>query len=270
MTARVLLVDDDPKYRLLLQIALGDHPLLRVVGEARDGREAAERAAEHRPDLVLLDCSMPGEDAFDWLPTLRRTCPECRIILLSGHSPDDLRVAARSAGAMGFLSKDTAPSRLPSELVALAGLVDAVEAVLHEASTRLESDLRSAGAARRFVSQQLEPWDEGALLDTVTLLVSELVANAVVHAGSHVDVLVQLKEEVARVEVTDTSDTVPVAEWPGPAAGTGSDPDPDIDTSGRGLAIVEVLAADWGIDPRANGGKTIWFEVARERATSEP
>jgi DNA-binding NarL/FixJ family response regulator len=265
VSARVLLVDDDPSYRLLLRITLRDHPLLQVVGEARDGREAAEQAAEHRPDLVLLDCSMPGDDAFDGLPSLRRACPGCRIILLSGHSPDDLRVAARSVGALGYISKDVAPSRLPDDLVALAGLVDAVEAVLHEASTRLESDLRSAGAARRFVSQQLESWDEGALQDTVTLLVSELVANAVVHAGSPVDVLVQLTDEVARVEVTDASDTVPVAEWPGAAAD--DDPDPDAETSGRGLAIVDAMAQRWGAQTRAGGGKTVWFEVARTGPT---
>lgn len=265
--AKVLLVDDDPDYRLLLRLALDGHPRLQVVGEARDGRDAAHKAAEHHPDLVLLDCAMPGNDAFDGLPALRAACPGSHVILLSGHAPEDLRVAARSAGALGYLSKDTPPSRLPADLVALAGLVDAVEAVLHEASTRLESDLRSAGKARRFVSKQLEPWERGSLLDTVTLLVSELVANAVVHAGSHVDVLVQLTDQVTRVEVSDTSDTLPDAGTPPDGDATiGEDGDPDTDTSGRGLAIVATLADRWGIRPRPTGGKTIWFEVPRERA----
>jgi len=193
---------------------------------------------------------------------------------VSGHSPDDLRVAARSAGALGYISKETAPSRLPDDLVALAGLVDAVEAVLHEASTRLEGDLRSPGAARRFVSQQLSDWDDGSLLEVVTLLVSELVANAVVHAGSHVDVLVQLTDEIARVEVSDASDTLPGAGHADvdasgePTVGADADLglDPDADTSGRGLAIVEALAERWGARRRPAGGKTVWFEVRRAKA----
>lgn len=250
---KVLLVDDDPDWRLLVRLALEANQAFKVVGEAGDGLEAVEVAEHCRPELVLLDCSMPRADAFDGLPGLRATCPGCLVILLSGHEPSHLRLAANSTGALGYLRKDTPPSRLPGEVLALAGLVGAVESVLCAASTTLTRDLRSAGAARRFISATLEPWRLGSLLDTVTLLASELVANAIVHAGTDVDVAVQLTDRAARIEVTDRSNAAPAA----PTVAT-------IDqTSGRGLWMVESIARDWGIRQLPTGGKTVWFEVAR-------
>ena len=81
---------------------------------------------------------------------------------------------------------------------------------------------------------------------------SELVTNAVVHAGSEVEVMVQLTPTAARVEVTDASaDAVAPRD-------AGADED-----SGRGLALVGSLARRWGIRPAPGGGKTVWFEVER-------
>jgi DNA-binding NarL/FixJ family response regulator len=256
--ARVLLVDDDPDYRLLVRLALASEPQFEVVGEARDGREAVAIAARARPDLVLLDCSMPGTDAFDGLPELRQACPDGRVILLSGYATADLEMAARLAGALGFLVKDIPPRRLAGELATLAGLVDAVESVVCQASTRFTGDPRSAGEARRFVASTLEEWRLGPLLETVTLLTSELVTNAIVHAGSEVDVVVRLTGESARVEVTDRSDAPPAPRTPA-----------EEESSGRGLALVEALARRWGTRRLVSGGKTVWFEVIRAGA-AEP
>jgi DNA-binding NarL/FixJ family response regulator len=257
---RVLVADDDPDYRLLVRLALGPTSF-EVVAEAPDGRSAVESAAACRPDLVLLDCSMPGGDAFDALPGLRRVAAGCRVILMSGYPPRELRLAARSAGALGFLSKDTAPSRLGDELVTLAGIVDAVEGVLVEASARLSSDVRSPSAARRFVARMLGPWQLGPLLDTVKLLASELVTNAVVHGGAGLDlgVVIQLTDGAVRVEVSDPSDLVP-------NLGT-----PELgEESGRGLWMVATMASAWGVRRHPGGGKTVWFEVDREPAESAP
>jgi DNA-binding NarL/FixJ family response regulator len=252
---RVLVVDDDPDYRLLVRLALDAESGFEVVGEARDGREAAGAAARVRPDLVLLDCSMPGADAFDCLPELRLACPESRVVLLSGYAAADLEVASRLAGTLGFLPKETPPSRLASELSTVAGLVGAVESVVCQASTSLSSEPRSASEARRFVATALRGWQLGSLLETVTLLTSELVTNAIVHAGSEVDVVVRLTGEAARVEVTDRSDAPPT-----PRSAV------DSDNSGRGLALVEALARRWGTRRIVGGGKTVWFEVPRGRA----
>lgn len=250
MSQRVLVVDDDPDYRLVVRLALEPHAFFSVVGEAGDGRTAAESVAVLAPDLVLLGCSTP--DAFDALARLRLEAPATRVVLISGHDPADLGLASRAAGALGFLDKATPARRLGPELQALFDLVEAVQAVLEEASTRLARDPASARAARRFVRDALAGADSEDLEDTVTLLVSELVTNAVVHGGSEVDVLVRLQPGTVRVEVTDSSET---ALAPRLAA--------DEDVSGRGLALVESLARRWGVEPVAGGGKKVWFEVDR-------
>jgi DNA-binding NarL/FixJ family response regulator len=250
--ARVLLVDDDPDYRLLVRLALEADARYEVVAEARNGMEAISAAEAVQPEVVLLDCSMPGTDAFDCLPALRRSCPSSRVVLISGHAAADVEMAACSAGALGFLGKDILPSQFPAELATVAGMVGAVEAVLIQASTSLSNDPRSAGDARRFVAGTLQSWELGSLVDTVTLLTSELVSNAVLHAGSDVDVVVRLTGSLARVEVTDRSDLVPAARH---AAAD--------DDSGRGLALVQELARRWGTSRQPGGGKTVWFEVPR-------
>ena len=252
---RVLVVDDDPDYRLLVRLALASHNGFEVVAEAGDGGTAVVEAQREQPDLVLLDCTLPGGDAFDALPALRAAAPGARIVLVSGHDPADLRVASRSAGAVGYLTKETPARLLAAELDALVGLVGAVEQLLSEASQRFDQDTQSARAARRFVSQVLTGWDdeEGDLTDTVTLLVSELVTNAVIHAGSEVEVMIRLTETAARIEVTDGS---PQAVAPRDAT--------DEEDSGRGLALVGDLAQRWGVRSASGGGKTIWFEINRK------
>ncbi len=81
---------------------------------------------------------------------------------------------------------------------------------------------------------------------------SELVTNAVLHAGSDVEVMVRLTDTAARIEVTDASanDVAP--------RDAASDED-----SGRGLALVGNLARRWGVRPAPGGGKTVWFEINR-------
>jgi len=257
VTQRVLVVDDDPDYRLLVRLALRPGDGFDVVAEAGDGPAAVAAAGREQPDVVLLDCRLPGADAFDVLPDLRAAAPDARVVLISGHDAADLRTASRSAGAVGFLTKETPARALAAELDALVGLVEAVEQLLAEASRRFDHDAQTPRAARRFVSEALTAWgdDEGDLTDTVTLLVSELVTNAVVHAGSDVEVMVRLTATAARVEVTDAS-TNGVA----PRQATAEE------DSGRGLALVGNLARRWGVRAAPGGGKTVWFEIERPPA----
>lgn len=94
---------------------------LDVVGEARDGREAIERARELRPDLVLLDVRMPGMDGMEALPHLRRESPNARIVMLSMLQDPDQVALATKAGAAGFIDKTTEPRAMIDQLLALAG-----------------------------------------------------------------------------------------------------------------------------------------------------
>ncbi len=110
-------------------------------------------------------------------------------------------------------------------------------------------------AARRFARDVLRKWREGDSTDVVQLLVSELVTNAVLHAGSKIEVAVRHRGEWLRVEVVDESPVLPGAR----------DFDNDAAT-GRGLALVDMLADDWGVEPIEDDGKVVWFEVPAAHA----
>lgn len=109
--------------------------------------------------------------------------------------------------------------------------------------------LESATEARRFAERTLASWQCLDLIGTVVLLVSELVVNAVSHAGSAATLRLALDGCMLRVEVDDTSPVVPEPKVT--SAG---------DSGGRGLMIVEALADRWGVDPTASG-KAVWFEL---------
>ena len=119
----------------------------------------------------------------------------------------------------------------------------------------LPPDPSSAMAARRFARDVLKTWREGDSTDVVQLLVSELVTNAVLHAGSKVEVSVRHRGEWLRVEVVDESPVLP-----GPREFT------DDAATGRGLALLDMLADDWGVEPIADHGKVVWFEVPAAHA----
>lgn len=255
---RVLVVDDSADFRLVVRLALEDHPSFEIVGEAGSGSEAAGLAASCEPDLVLLDTDLGDLDAFDALPVIRAAADHARIVLLSSHHAADLQPAIQAAGAVGFLDKGVPARQIGEELEAVAGLVGAIQAVLDETRTQLERDAASPRAARRFVRDALSQWDLDELTDTVTLLVSELVTNAVVHAQSEVEVLVRLTPDAARVEVTDTSDV-----------GLAPRDANEDETSGRGLALVATMARRWGVRAVPGGGKTVWFEVDRTPVSAD-
>ncbi len=112
----------------------------------------------------------------------------------------------------------------------------------------------SAGVARRFVERALEDAALSHLAYDAALLVSELVANAILHTGTRFDVVVKPDGERVRVEVHDGSPQLPVRKHYSTMSGTG-----------RGLLLVERVAAGWGADLTSNG-KVVWFELDRQSA----
>ena len=107
----------------------------------------------------------------------------------------------------------------------------------------------SAGGARAFVEAVLAGAGLDHLAYTATLLVSELVANAVLHSGTPLEVVVQCGDDRVRVEVHDGNPQLPVRKHYSNMSGTG-----------RGLMLVERIAAGWGSE-RTAGGKVVWFEL---------
>lgn len=250
---RMLVVDDSSDLRFLVRAAVESRGGFEVVGEAGDGAAAVLAAEELQPDLVLLDLDMPTMGGLEALPLLREAAPGATVVVLSSFRREDYEQQVRASGAVGYLQKGITARRLVDELLALTGVIEVVDGVLATAQRGLEPDTASAGEARRFVDTILEQWDCQALLDDVQLLVSELVTNAVVHAGSDAQVAVRLLPDALRIEVVDREPE------PLPAPKRPSRPDAE---SGRGLFLVEQLAAAWGVEP-FDGGKSVWFEVAR-------
>lgn len=95
------------------------------------------------------------------------------------------------------------------------------------------------------------------LTDLTELLVSELVTNAVVHAGTPCELRICPDGDGVRVEVRDDDPSLPVV---------GDHPDP-MDTSGRGVALVRDLADEFGMRPVSSGGKAVWFFLRHPPAT---
>ena len=250
MTTTVLVVDDDPDYRLLVRLGLDGAPGFGPVLEAPGVAEAVALAHRHMPDVVLLDVSLPG--AFDAASQLSMGEQPPKVVLVSSRPPQELADVAAAAGAVGYLGKSLAPSALPAAIADVARLVHRLEAVLAKVMERLPADVRSAGAARRLVRDALEDWCEADLIDDISLCVSELVTNAVVHAGSAPRVLVHVRPAVVHIEISDDSESLPVPRGAGPE-----------DTSGRGMAILGTLSDRWGSYRRSGGGKTVWFDVQR-------
>src|SRR4051812_41843233 len=118
----------------------------------------------------------------------------------------------------------------------------------------LPAGLASTTTARRFAEQTLRSWGIGGeALETTRLLVSELVANAVTHAATAAEVVLDLSERRLRVEVRDEAGGEPRRRTPALDEPTG-----------RGLLIVEELADRWGVDD-APPGKSVWFELGAAR-----
>ncbi len=110
--ARVLVVDDSEDVRFLLSLQLSTLPGIEVVGEAADGEDAVARAAELRPDLVLLDLAMPRMDGLQALPLLLEQAPDLRVVVLSGFEDNVLAERVVAAGASRYIEKGLALEEL--------------------------------------------------------------------------------------------------------------------------------------------------------------
>lgn len=109
---RVLLVDDHELVREGLHLLLRQAPDIVTVGEASDGIAAVELAGQLKPDVVVLDLSMPGGDGESALRQLRERWPGVRVLILTGYSESDWLLPMLGAGASGFLTKDAAGQEL--------------------------------------------------------------------------------------------------------------------------------------------------------------
>jgi DNA-binding NarL/FixJ family response regulator len=120
MAIRVLLVDDQALFREGLETLLSVHKDIQVAGQASNGQEAVDVAAQVQPDVVLMDVRMPVLDGVQATRRLKKAQPQCRIIVLTTFDDDEYVFDALRAGAVGYLLKDVPSARLVEAIRATA------------------------------------------------------------------------------------------------------------------------------------------------------
>ena len=115
------LVDDEPTVRQALRMRLGLESDLAIVGEACDGATGIELVESTKPQVVLMDVTMPLVDGISATQQLRLSTPATAIIVLSLHDDSATRLRAKSAGAVAFIGKHESPETLLAAIRAAAG-----------------------------------------------------------------------------------------------------------------------------------------------------
>jgi DNA-binding NarL/FixJ family response regulator len=122
MSFRILVADDHEIVRRGLCALLQSRPDWKICGEAGDGRQAVEQAAQLRPDVVILDIGMPGLNGLEATRQILKANPKTKVLVLTLYDSDQIVREVLNAGARGFLRKSDAAR----------DLVDAVDALRHD------------------------------------------------------------------------------------------------------------------------------------------
>lgn len=120
MTIRILLADDHNVLRAGLRTLLNNEPDFEVVGEAEDGHQVLQSASTLRPDLVLMDISMPGLGGIETTRYLKEVLPDTSVLVLTVHEDESLLREAIRAGASGYVVKRAAETELISAIQAIS------------------------------------------------------------------------------------------------------------------------------------------------------
>lgn len=148
---RILLADDHAVLRAGLRLLINAQPDMEAVGEAQDGLETLSQAEAIRPDVILLDLSMPRAGGLAILRELRARAPHSRILVLTMHADEEYLREALRLGAAGYVVKSAADQELLSAIRA----VSRGQIYIHPTMTRaLLGDLLPDAEAR-----PQDPWD---------------------------------------------------------------------------------------------------------------
>jgi DNA-binding NarL/FixJ family response regulator len=117
MGVRVLITDDHPVVREGLEFMLGMNADIELVGTASDGEEALRYIPALRPDVVVMDMRLPGQDGAEVTSVIKERHPEVKVLILTAEADGDTLRRALAAGADGFLLKTARPPELASAII---------------------------------------------------------------------------------------------------------------------------------------------------------
>jgi CheY-like chemotaxis protein/anti-sigma regulatory factor (Ser/Thr protein kinase) len=239
---RVLIVEDVDELRATLRQALRLDGRFEVVGDIGDGPGAVALAAELQPDVVVLDLGLPGLAGRELVTGVRTAAPEARVVVYTGS------VTAENANLDGTVDAFVMKQQGVKYLVGLLGRLD--ESEVHTASIELGPDIQDVRRARAFLYEHCSEWGCQDVVADAQLVLSELVTNALVHAGTRCELRARFHNSLLRIEVRDSGSGTPDLQAP-----TGRT------EGGRGLRIVSALCQAWGVDTEHEHGKVVWAEL---------
>lgn len=116
MKIRIIVADDHLLFREGIRAVLSGYSDMEVVGEASDGREAIERAKEHRPDIILMDIAMPGLGGLEATLEIKRLFPKVKVLILTQYDNREYLYRFLKAGVSGYVLKRAAGTELAAAI----------------------------------------------------------------------------------------------------------------------------------------------------------
>jgi len=160
MAISILIADDHDIIRAGIRNILLDHPGYKLVGEATDGEDALTKTEKLKPDVLLLDISMPKISGLDIIEQVHRFSPKTKVIIISVHKASAYIMKAFKAGVAGYLNKENAAADL---LPALRKVIDGKVYLSSDVSSYLVEKISGKEPAEAFQKDILTPREQEIL-----------------------------------------------------------------------------------------------------------
>src|SRR5215470_9007303 len=158
---RILVADDHEVVRRGVRSLLNSRTDWEVCGEAVDGREAVEKAKELKPDVIVMDISMPRLNGLEATRVIRKEVPQSEILIFSQHAAAEMRPVALQAGAQDYIAKSAIPNDLLTAVESLSQRVLVSSSSQHHKAfdqTKACAEISSSELALQRLAQEERAW----------------------------------------------------------------------------------------------------------------